>query len=79
MFGQTLKHVILNRLVKYTEDNRLFQREMIGFRQSLSCQDAMLRLKHDILTPTSSKDTPAVLGLDLRGAFNNIDRLSYEN
>lgn len=46
---------------------------MIGFRQSLSCQDAMLRLKHDILTPTGSKDTQVVLGLDLRGAFNNID------
>ena len=46
---------------------------MIGFRQSLSCQDAMLRLKRDILTPSVSKDTQAILGLDLRGAFNDIE------
>lgn len=71
--GKTLEHVMLNRFNKYAEDNQLFPPEMIGFRQSLSCQDAMLRLKHDLLTPTFSKDTQAILGLDLRGAFNNID------
>lgn len=71
--GKTLEHVMLNRLNKYAEGNQLFPPKMIGFRQSLSCQDAMLRLKHDLLTPTGSKDTQAILGLDLRGAFNNID------
>ncbi|XP_037556877.1 uncharacterized protein LOC119433669 [Dermacentor silvarum] len=46
---------------------------MVGFRRSLSCQDVMLRLKHDILTPNPTHDTQAIVGLDLHGAFNNVD------
>lgn len=70
--GKTLEHVILNRLSKYMEDNNLYPSEMVGFRKSLSCQDIMLRMKHDIITPNSSLDTQAILSLDLHGAFNNV-------
>lgn len=74
--GKILEHVIHLRLSKYIEHNHLFPSEMTGFRKSLSCQDVMLRLKEDIIEPSDARDTQALLGLDLKGAFNNVSHLA---
>ncbi|XP_077547991.1 uncharacterized protein LOC144160634 [Haemaphysalis longicornis] len=46
---------------------------MLGFRERLSTQDAMIQLQHDILdTSVRTQDNRAVLGLDLKSAFDEV-------
>ncbi|XP_077553521.1 uncharacterized protein LOC144168397 [Haemaphysalis longicornis] len=71
--GKVLEHGLINRWKRYLEDNELYPHTMIGFREKLSTQDAMLLLKRDILDrPPGCRDTCAVLGLDLQSAFDKI-------
>ncbi|KAM7285250.1 hypothetical protein ISCGN_032208 [Ixodes scapularis] len=67
-----MEHVTLNRLMAFVEDNHLLPPQMVGFRAGLSVQDVMLQLKHQILQPTTSRNTRAILGLDLTKAFDNV-------
>lgn len=69
--GKLMEHVVLNRLRDYTEDHDLMPYSMVGFRRGLSTQDVMLQLSRDILDP-SIKSTRAILGLDLKKAFDNV-------
>ncbi|XP_037579430.1 uncharacterized protein LOC119462158 [Dermacentor silvarum] len=68
--GKVAEHVILNRLSRYLEDN-VYTHHMIGFRAGLSTQDAMKMIKHHIIDG-STRDTRALLGLDLEKAFDNV-------
>ncbi|XP_077564576.1 uncharacterized protein LOC144180043 [Haemaphysalis longicornis] len=45
---------------------------MIGFRQHLCTQDAMIQLKH-LIVDRDTRDSRAVMGLDLQGAFDNVN------
>lgn len=74
--GKLMEHVILNRLREFAEDNNLLPPTLIGFRPKLSTQDAMLRIKHDILDQISPAGTKAILGLDLTKAFDNISHVA---
>lgn len=68
--GKVAEHVVLNRLSRYLEDN-VYTHNMIGFRAGLSTQDAMKMIKHHIIDG-STRDTRALLGLDLEKAFDNV-------
>ncbi|XP_037518250.1 uncharacterized protein LOC119395029 [Rhipicephalus sanguineus] len=69
--GKLAEHVILNRLSEHVEEKQYFPYTMIGYRPGLSTQDAMLRIKKSLLDrPT--RDTKALLGLDVEQAFDNI-------
>lgn len=70
--GKVLEHALLNRWQRYLEDGEHYPNTMLGFRAGLSTQDAMLLLKHDIIDNKRSVDNAAVLGLDLKGAFDNV-------
>lgn len=72
--GKLMEHVVLKRLNKYMEDKDLYPHTMIGFRPKLSTQDVLLQLKHHIIDGNagSSRDTKAILGLDLTKAFDNV-------
>lgn len=74
--GKALEHVLLNRWQDYLEENNLYPDTMLEFRAGLSTQDAMLLIKHEIIdkpsTTTSAMDNRAILGLDLKSAFDNI-------
>ncbi|XP_077528227.1 uncharacterized protein LOC144139855 [Haemaphysalis longicornis] len=74
--GKALEHVLLNRWQDYLEENNLYPDTMLGFRAGLSTQDAMLLIKHEIIdkpsTTTSPMDNRAILGLDLKSAFDTI-------
>lgn len=70
--GKLMEHVVLNRLRNFVEDNNLLPPTLIGFRPGLSTQDAMLRIRHDVLDRISAAGTKAILGLDLTKAFDNI-------
>ncbi|XP_077523238.1 uncharacterized protein LOC144134142 [Amblyomma americanum] len=71
--GKALEHVLLNRWQDYLEREGLYPATVIGFRQHLSTQDAMLQLKYKIIHDGgSARDNKAILGLDLKSAFDNV-------
>lgn len=79
--GKLMEHAFLSRVNNYLEDGGHYPDTMLGFRQHLSTQDAMLQLKHQILD-NKSRSTRAILGLHLVKAVDNaahganIDRVS---
>lgn len=70
--GKLLEHVINTRLTAYLEENQLLPPNMIGFRPSLSTQDAMLQIHADILAQPPKSDNAAILALDLHKAFDHV-------
>lgn len=70
--GKLYERVIHSRLQRYLEERSWFPDSMIGFRTGLSCQDAFLLLRHEILTDIPYGDERLVLALDLKGAFDNV-------
>lgn len=69
--GKVAEHVILNRAIKFTEERNLLPFNQIGFRPSMSTQDVMILIKHKIIDK-ASRDTRAVLALDLEKAFDKV-------
>lgn len=72
--GKTLKHVLLDRWQCKLKELDLYPESILGFRHKLCMQDAMLRLKEVINTATDSRDTKAILDLDLKTAFDRVKR-----
>lgn len=70
--GKLMEHVILTRLQNHVETHRLMPYTMIGFRPHLSTQDVMLQLSKEIVDPGNGHGTRAILGLDLKKAFDNV-------
>ncbi|XP_072142785.1 uncharacterized protein [Dermacentor andersoni] len=71
--GKALEHVLMNRWQRYLEDSGLYPNTVIGFRNKLGTQDAMIQLKNEILDDTTNtKDKRAILGLDLLSAFDKV-------
>lgn len=71
--GKVLEHVLYARWNRYLEAKGLYPNTMLGFRAKLATQDAMLLIKKEIVdTTTLSRDSKAILGLDLQGAFDNV-------
>ncbi|KAM7301181.1 uncharacterized protein ISCGN_016721 [Ixodes scapularis] len=70
--GKVNERAVLTRVTDYLEDSDVFSHTMLGFRRNLSTQDVMLQLKHQIVDDTSSS-TKAILGLDLKKAFDNVE------
>lgn len=63
--------MINNRVSKHIEDRGVFPYNMIGFRPSLSTQDAMKLIKYEIID-RNTRDVRTILGLDLEKAFDNV-------
>ncbi|XP_077548045.1 uncharacterized protein LOC144160730 [Haemaphysalis longicornis] len=62
--GKILEHVLKNRWQRYLESEGLYPEAMLGFRERLSTQDAMLMLRHEIIDrPVHSQDNRAVSSL----------------
>ncbi|KAG0412165.1 hypothetical protein HPB47_010704 [Ixodes persulcatus] len=69
--GKVAEHVLHNSISRHIEGKNLFPYNMIGFSPSLSTQDAMKLLKHQIFNK-NTRDVRAILGLDLEKAFGSI-------
>lgn len=68
---KVLEHVLMNRWQRYLEESELYPNSIIGFRNKLGTQDAMILLKNEIIDDmTATKDNRAILGLDLQSAFD---------
>lgn len=72
--GKVLEHVLNNRWQRFLEDNGLYPDSMLGFRERLGTQDAMLLLQHEVVdvANSSTADNRAILGLDLQSAFEKV-------
>ncbi|KAG0436899.1 hypothetical protein HPB47_017709 [Ixodes persulcatus] len=69
--GKVIEHALLNRWQVYLEQKGIYPPSLIGFRQHLGTQDAMLQLKHQVLD-NKTRGTRAILGLDLESAFDKV-------
>ncbi|XP_077542813.1 uncharacterized protein LOC144155328 [Haemaphysalis longicornis] len=56
----------------YLEQSGLYPATIIGFRRCLGTQDSMILLKNEIIDDNLTKDTKAILGLDLESAFDKV-------
>ncbi|XP_077560074.1 uncharacterized protein LOC144174936 [Haemaphysalis longicornis] len=71
--GKIVEHILNDRSQRYLESERLYPDTMLGFRERLSTQDAMIQLQHDILDASvPTHDNRAVLGLDLQRSFDKV-------
>ncbi|KAH7934883.1 hypothetical protein HPB52_001825 [Rhipicephalus sanguineus] len=70
--GKLFEHVVLARLEALAEEQDLFPPTMLGFRAHLSPQDALVQIHHDLLKDPVRAGTRALLGIDLRKAFDNV-------
>ncbi|XP_077528339.1 uncharacterized protein LOC144139996 [Haemaphysalis longicornis] len=71
--GKILEHILNDRWQRYLESERLYPDTMLGFRERLSTEDAMIQLQHDILDASvRTHDNRAVLGLDLQSACDKV-------
>ncbi|XP_077547772.1 uncharacterized protein LOC144160025 [Haemaphysalis longicornis] len=69
--GKAMEHVLHNRWQEYLEGEELYLETIIGFRQHLSTQDAMIQIRHQIIDD-KTRDNKAILGLDLESAFDKV-------
>lgn len=69
--GKVLEHALLNRWQEYLENEDFYPETIIGFHQHLSTQDVMIQIKHHVIDG-ETRDTKAVLGLDLQSAFDKV-------
>lgn len=69
--GKLMEHVVLDRFSRYCEDKEIFPAPMVGFRPAMSTQDALWLLKQDVLD-NNTRDTQAILALDLEKAFDRV-------
>lgn len=70
--GKVLEHVLNRRWTEFMETKELYPPTMLGFRAKLSTQDAMLMIHKDLLEAPSKVDNRAILGLDVKSAFDNV-------
>ncbi|XP_077548005.1 uncharacterized protein LOC144160658 [Haemaphysalis longicornis] len=69
--GKAMEHVLHNRWQEYLEGEKLYVEIIIGFRQYLSTQDAMIQIRHQIIDD-QTRENKAILGLDLESAFDKV-------
>ncbi|XP_037515219.1 uncharacterized protein LOC119391623 [Rhipicephalus sanguineus] len=65
-----MEHAFLSRINAHLDDIEAYPDTMLAFRAHLSTQDAMLQIKHQVLD-NKTRGTRAILGLDLKKAFDN--------
>lgn len=69
-----LERVVKMQVVNYFEENKLFMPEQSGFRKKHSCETALNRVVHDWKIALDSKKIVIAVFLDLKRAFETIDR-----
>lgn len=71
--GKVMERMALRRLQQHLEDQSVLPPNMIGFRSSLSTQDALLQIYEDVHKEPSLAQLKAILAIDLKKAFDHID------
>lgn len=71
--GKLMERMVLRRLQNHLEEMNIIPFNIIGFRQHLSTQDALLALHEEVTAEPSSAQLKAILAVDLKKAFDYID------
>lgn len=71
--GKLMEHVLLRRLQPFLEEKSFFSNSQFGYRAHLSAKDVLLQLREEVIGPPSSAQTRALIALDLKGAFDNVE------
>ena len=70
--GKLFEHMVHDRLTQFLEEGGHLPDTMFGFRQHLSTHDVLLLLKEDLLDHLSHRSKYSILGVDVKGAFDNV-------
>jgi hypothetical protein len=74
-FGKVYERLLLQRLLKWFKDSRLWSLPQFGFRKASSCAHAIFLLRSLSLDVLSSKNGPIFVAfVDLRKAFPSVGR-----
>lgn len=69
-----IEAVVKNQLVKYIESNKIISKHQSGFRTNHSCETSINYLINDWKKSMENGEKVVVLSLDLKRAFETIDR-----
>ena len=64
---------MFNQLSSFIPDNGVFDKYISGFRLQHTTESALLKVLNDLLLSVDSGNCPALILLDLRAAFHNLD------
>jgi Reverse transcriptase (RNA-dependent DNA polymerase) len=71
--SKIIEKAALYQLSKHVSDNNLLPTNQSAYRQSHSCETALLRLVNDILEGMEHQEVTALMALDLSAAFDTVD------
>ena len=54
-FSKVLEKALYNRLIEYLNNNNILNAQQFGFRKRLATEDAIFKLKQEILNALNSK------------------------
>ena len=74
IFEKTLEIVVKEQLVQYLDNNKILIDEQSGFRRKHSCETAIQLVLNDWKTSIDNRKLVGILFLDLKRAFETIDR-----
>lgn len=71
--GKIMERMALYRLQDHLEKKGALPYNMVGYRANVSTQDALLQIYEDITKEPSNSQLKAILAIDLKKAFDNVD------
>jgi len=74
-FSKVFEKALYNRLTEHLNNNNILNAQQFGFRTSLSTENAIFRLTHEILNASNSKVMVGSIFFDLAKAFDSINHL----
>lgn len=70
--SKVFEKVIMIRLNKHLNDNKIIPNEQFGFRRESSCSDALVRITEDFAHGLNMKKTTIGIALDIEKAFDSV-------
>ncbi|KAG0444123.1 hypothetical protein HPB47_014144 [Ixodes persulcatus] len=70
--GKLIERVILRRLHTHLDNTQHLPHSLIGYRQHISTQDALIQLQEEVFSTPSTAQLKAILAIDLHEAFDNV-------
>jgi hypothetical protein len=74
VFSKVLERVVKDQLVQYLQRNQILCENQYGFRQDLNISDALFDVCRDLKNSINNKLHAMLIFLDLKKAFDSIDR-----
>jgi len=74
-FSKVLEKALYNRLIEYLNDNNVLNTQQFGLRKRLSTENAIFKLRHEILIALNNKAMIGSIFFDLAKAFDSVNHL----